>query len=284
MKRIIKKFSFLTILVAMVAVFSVTAYADEPNFDMSLVLASETQLDVYVDGQWNAELSESYGFGDTATIKADEKSGNKLFSHWTANGSIISYSRELKLTMNAHTTLYAVYADSAAESKPVAGFTSITRTNDGKNISFQAIATGDTAGIVYSTTAAGENLKIGGDSVTDVKAEKLTDSTTTMPKSVLDNNKCWLLQIKPVSASTVYHARAYVTIGGTTTYGDEKSVKLSDLKSGVTSVANLDGFESDIDDDLAKVKDELKNSQSSSGHSVNYTIAEKKRHYISCLR
>ena len=135
MKRIIKKFSFLTILVALVAVFSVTAYADEPNFDMSLVLAPETRLVVYVDGECSAELSDSYGFGETAELKAPMVSG-KEFSHWEADGSTISYSNPLDLTMNAHTTLYAIYKSSADKPVSVAGFTSITRTNDGKNKGF----------------------------------------------------------------------------------------------------------------------------------------------------
>ena len=57
-----------------------------------------------------------------------------------------------------------------------------------------------------------------------------------------------MLQITPTSASTVYHARAYVTVGGTTTYGDVKDVKLSDLQSGIWMVANPG---SDIDDKIA---------------------------------
>ena len=141
--------------------------------------------------------------------------------------------------MNANTTLYAVYADAAPATVPVAGFTSITRTDDGERISFQAIASDDTAGIVYSTTATGDSLKIGGANVTNAEAKKLTAEPNTLPQSIMDNNKCWMLQITPASGSTVYHARAYVTVGGTTTYGDEKTVKLSDLESGVSMVTNL---------------------------------------------
>ena len=259
-RRIIRYFSFLTALVALFAVVVFTAYADEAapgnDLDLSRVFASETQLVVYVDGAWSDTLSGSYGVGDTATINAPAGSGSKSFSHWEADGSIISYSRTLKLTMNAHTTLYAVYADAAQAAKPVAGFTSITRTNDGEQIFFQAIAapgsgTLENAGIVYSTTADGDSLKIGGTGVTNVPAEKITGSTTTMPQSVLDSNNCWMLQITPNSGSTVYHARAYVTISGTTTYGDVKVVKLSDLKSGISMKANLEGFEPGTNDKLA---------------------------------
>lgn len=244
----------MTALVALFALLTVAAYAEEPaasepSIDMSYVFTPQIQLTVYVDGEWAPALSNTYGFGDTAAITAPEKSGDKSFSHWTADGSIVSYSRELKLTMNAHTTIYAVYANTAPTEKPVAGFTSITQTNEGESISLQAIASGDTAGIVYSTKATGNNLKIGGTDVTQVAAVKYSDLLTWndeyMPASILDQNNCWMLQITPDSADTVYHARAYVTVDGTTTYGDVKDVKLSELQSGIWMVANPG---SDMDD------------------------------------
>lgn len=256
MKTIIKRFALLTALVALFAALAVTAYADGPDpFDMSLVFAPETQLTVYVDNQWSSALSGTYGFGDKATITADSTINGKTFSHWVAEGSIISYSRTLNLTTNAHTTLYAVYASGTPTTAPVAGFTSVTRTNDGAKISFQAIASADTAGIVYSTTATGNALKIGGTGVTNEAAVKSADLTTTLPNSILDENKCWMLQITPESASTEYHVRAYVTVGETTTYGDVKDVKLSDLESGVSLIANLEGFKPGTNDKLAGLTD-----------------------------
>ena len=267
MKKITKHFAVLTALITALAVCPITAYAEntnsnQPQIDADLILAPETRLNVYVDGEWSANLSESYGFGDKATITAPANSGNKVFSHWTANGSIISYNRTLSLTMNAHTTLYAVYASTAPTAQPVAGFTSITRTNEGDKISFQAIADKDatSVGIVYSTSASGDSLKIGGSGVTNEVAVKLTNSTTALPKSILDNNGCWMLQIKPNSASTVYHARAYVTKNGTTTYGDVKNVNLSDLENGISLIANLGGFESDIDDALNDLNGEIEDT------------------------
>ncbi|MDY6366851.1 MAG: S-layer homology domain-containing protein [Oscillospiraceae bacterium] len=284
MKKIIKHFSFLTALVALFALLSVAAFADEPaepanpaqntNVDLSLVFSPETELTVYVDNQWSSTLSGTYGFGDTVTLNAPTVDG-KTFSHWTADGSIVSYANPLKLTMNAHTTLYAVYANAAPTAKPVAGFTSVTRTNDGGSISFQAIAypNGGTvtgAGIVYSTSATGEDLKIDGIGVTNEVAKKLTDSTTTMPQSVLDSNNCWMLQITPASGDTV-HARAYVTVGGTTTYGDEKTVKLSDLQSGISLIANLEGFEPGINDLLDEIANNMQSRNNNSGSSSSTT-------------
>ena len=270
MKRILKRFMPQTILLVLVAVFAVAAVSvfaavngsTDNKVDLSLVMTPETQLTVYVDGALSGELSREYSFGDSAGITAPSVSG-KVFSHWEAGGSVISYSNPLKLTMNAHTTLYAVYANTAETAKPVSGFTSITRTNEGNKISFQAIAGGGTvegAGIVYSTTASGETLKIGGTGVTNAAAEKLSDTTSKMPQSVLDDNNCWILQIIPDNDSTVYHARTYVTIGGATTYGDVKNVKLSDLESGISLVADPDGMhpdgenKNDIESLLADVK------------------------------
>ena len=266
MKNIIKCFvpqTVLAVLLILLTTAQVTVMATENTdneVDLSLVMTPETQLTVYVDGKWSDSLSGEYGFGDTATITAPAKSGSKTFSHWEADGSVISYDNPLKISMNAHTTLYAVYADTAKNKQPVSGFTSITRTNDGDKISFQAIAGGGdvaTAGIVYSTTASGESLKIGGTGVTNVEAKKLTDETTQMPESVLDENNCWILQITPEDGSTVYHARTYVTVGDKTTYGDVKDVKISDVKSGVSLIADPDGFapsEDDIKSLLGDVK------------------------------
>jgi len=256
-----KLFASMAVVLALLMALAVGAWAtgNANKADLNLVLAPETQLDVYVDGTWSGELSDTYAYGDTATIKAPEASGGKSFSHWTADGSIVSYSNPLKLTMNAHTTLYAVYANSVT-AKPVAGFTSITRTNDGKSISFQAIASGTSAGIVYSTTATGNALKIGGTGVTNEAAVKSADLTTTLPNSILDGNNCWMLQITPASGDTVYHARAYVTVSGTTTYGDVKDVKLSDLQSGVSLTANLDGIDPQTEQDLTNTLANLANS------------------------
>lgn len=275
MKTIIKRFALLTALVALFAALAVTAYADGPDpFDMSLDFAPETQLTVYVDNQWSSALSGTYGFGDKATITADSTINGKTFSHWVAEGSIISYSRTLNLTMNAHTTLYAVYASGTPTTAPVAGFTSVTRTNDGAKISFQAIASADTAGIVYSTTATGNALKIGGTGVTNEAAVKSADLTTTLPNSILDENKCWMLQITPESASTEYHVRAYVTVGETTTYGDVKDVKLSDLESGVSLIANLEGFKPGTNDTLAGLTDGMHIVSYDANSGVGATIMQ----------
>ena len=268
MKKIIRRFAPRTIpavLLVLFAVAAVTAWAAENNNsdtknEIDLQFSTKIQLTTYVDGAWSDALSDDYGFGDTATLTAPAKSGSKNFSHWEAGGSVISYSNPLKLTMNAHTTLYAVYADAAETAKPVSGFTSITRTNEGNKISFQAIAGGGSVegvGIVYSTTASGETLKIGGTGVTNVAAvaaKKLSDTTTEMPQSVLDDNNCWMLRITPDSDSTVYHARTYVTVGGTTTYGDVKDVKLSDLESGISLVADPDGMHPDGENDSKDIK------------------------------
>ncbi|MBQ6755980.1 MAG: S-layer homology domain-containing protein [Oscillospiraceae bacterium] len=251
MKRFLKHFTLLTVLVALLAALAVTAYADDSApVDMSLIFSTETQLMVYVDGEWSGALSDTYGYGESVSLTAPDVA-NKRFAYWEADGSVISYANPLKLTVNANTTLFAVYANNASQEKPVAGFTSITRSADGNSIALNGIASGDTAGFVYSTETTGNNLKIDGTDVTNVAAVKLTDDIAQIPKSALDGNNCYTLKITPVSADTVYHVRAYVTIGDETTYGDVKDVKLSGLQSGVTMIANLEGFEQGINDDLA---------------------------------
>ena len=253
MKKIRKYFALLTALATLFTLMPVAAIAAETDpLDLSLVFSPEAQLVVYADGEWDTERSGVYGAGEYVTLTAPDVP-NKNFSHWEADGSVISYDNPLKLTLNANTTLYAVYASSAPAQKAVAGFTSITRSTDGNSIVLQAIASGETAGIVYSTSATGDALKSGGSGVTDVAAEKITNNSTELPASVMDNNKCYSYKITPESADTVYHVRAYVTVGGTTTYGDEKTVKLSDLQSGISLVANLEGFEPGTNDLLASL-------------------------------
>ena len=270
MKKIIRRFAPQTILAVLLVLFAVAAVtvwaAENSNSDtkneIDLQFSNKIQLTAYVDGAWSGGLSKDYGFGDTATIAAPVSSGSKVFSHWEADGSVISYSNTLKLTMNADTTLYAVYVGSAPDVKPVSGFTSITRTNAGNQISFQAFAspgngTLESAGIVYSTSVSGETLKIDGAGVTNVAVVKAGNLDSTLPESVLDENNCWMLRITPADSSTVYHARTYVTVGGETVYGDVKNVRLSDLESGISLVADPDGKHPDGENDSKDIADLL---------------------------
>ena len=121
---------------------------------MSTMLAPETQLTVNVDGKYDAQLSDTYGYGEKAVVTAPDVQG-KQFSYWTtANGAVFSTSKEVTITMNANTKLNAVYG---AEQKSAApAITSATRNDNGQRIVLHAIATGDVseAGFVYSTTNA----------------------------------------------------------------------------------------------------------------------------------
>ena len=231
--------------------------ANDP-LDMSLVLIPETQLTVYVDGKWSDALSDSYGYGEKATITAPATVDGKNFAYWEADGQPVSTAATLTLTMNANTTLRAVYGGSTPQNVGV-GLTSVTRSSDGSKISLQAIADAQAtdAGIIYSTSASGDALTIGGTGVTQVAAETITGATAELPQSVLDQNKNWMLQIKAADETTVYHVRAYATIGGTTVYSDVKDVTLADLESGIQRIANLGGFEQDIDAALESVAKQI---------------------------
>ena len=280
MKRYIKYLTLLTALTVLFAVMSAQVYAkpiEENDFDMSLVFSPQTQLVVYADGEWSDSLSDTYGYGDSVSLTAPEVDG-KAFAHWEADGSIISYANPLKLTVNANTTLYAIYKNSAPTAKTVAGFTSITSSNNGESIILQAIADGQAegAGIVYSTETDGNSLKIGGTDVTDVAAERITDSTETIPQSVIDNNNCYSLQITPDSYDTVYHVRAYATVDGDTVYGDVKDVKLSELQSGISMIANLEGFdpENGLDEILSGLTDGIKTVTYFANGGVGATLTQ----------
>ena len=280
MKKIIKYLALLTALTVLFAVMNVAVYAEtveDNSLDMSLVFSPQTQLVVYADGEWSDSLSATYGYGDSVSLTAPDIE-NKKFSHWEEDGSIISYANPLKLTVNANTTLYAIYRNSAPTAVPVAGFTSITSSNNGESIILQAIADGQatSAGIVYSTTANGNNLIINGTDVTIVEAQKLTDSTTVVPQSVIDNNNCYALKITPDDYDTVYHVRAYATVDGNTVYGDVKNVKLSELQSGISMIANLEGFdpENGLDEILSGLTDGIKTVTYFANGGVGATLTQ----------
>ena len=213
------------------------------QLDMSTLVAPQTQLTVYADGKWQADLSGTYGYNETVSITAPAVSG-KTFSYWTADGAVVSTNSELTLTMNANTKLRAVYG-AEAQQNPTAAILSATRSNDGQMIMLQAKANAsvDAAGFVYSATNS--TPEIDGNGVTQAEAVKYSALTDAMPASVLDKNNCWTVQINPEDDATIYHVRAYTTISGITTYSDVRDVKLSTLKSGLMMIANLEAFETD---------------------------------------
>ena len=217
------------------------------QLDLSTVAAPQTQLVVFVDGEYSGQLSDTYGYNQTVSLTAPDMPG-KTFSYWTTDdGAVITTAAGMTITMKANTTLRAVYGVGNAQ-KAVA-ITSATRTNDGKSIVLNAITKGtiEGAGFVYSTTAT--EPTIGADGVTQIAAVNYTSMGNTLPASVLDKNKCWSLQITPGenNENTVYHVRAYTTNGGTTTYSEVKDVKLSDLKSGMKLVANIEAFDNNAE-------------------------------------
>ena len=225
--------------------------AEDEKLDMSTMLAPETQLTVNVDGKYDAQLSDAYGYGEKAVVTAPDVQG-KQFSYWTtANGAVFSTSKEVTITMNANTKLNAVYG---AEQKGAApAITSATRNDNGQRIVLHAIATGDVseAGFLYSTTNA--NPTVDEEGVTKVTAVSYSNLATNgadkIPASILDANNCWSLQITPAEQEqdAVHHVRAYVKNGNTITYGDVMDVRLASLKNGLMMIANVDAFENGIE-------------------------------------
>ena len=233
---------------------------------------------VYADGKYNAQLSDTYGYNETVSLTAPDVQG-KTFSYWTADGSVISTGKTLTFTMNANTTLRAVYGAAAVPAVSPAALTSVTRTNDGKSIVLNAISAGSAegAGFVYSTTATGNDLTIGADGVTQIAAVNFTNMGNTLPASVLDKNNCWSAQITPAEADAdaIYHVRAYTTNGGTTTYSEVKDVKLSSLKSRMMMVANIEAFENNLDTSIDDLLTQLQAAgQLPAGYAIEVAAGE----------
>ena len=241
----------------------------DEQLDLSTITAPQTQLVVYADGKYNAQLSDAYGYGETATVTAPDVQG-KTFSYWTADGSVISTGKTLTFTMNANTTLRAIY-DATVPAFSPAGITSVTRSNDGEKINIQAVANGTftEAGFVYSTTATGDNLTIGVEGVETIVAVNYRSLGNKAPASVLDRNNCWSAQITPDAADAIYHVRAYTKNGSDYSYGDVKDVKFSSLKSGVKMTANIEAFEHEADPALSQLLTQLKNAgQLPAGYAI----------------
>ena len=250
----------------------------DEQLDLSTITAPQTQLVVYADGKYNAQLSDTYGYGETATITAPDVQG-KTFSYWTANGSVISTGKTLTFTMKANTTLRAIYDATDAPAQTAAAILSATRSADGQKIVLTGKANGtfENAGFVYSTTATGNDLTIGADGVTQIAAVKYTNMGNTLPASVIDKNNCWSAQITPAEADAdaIYHVRAYTTNGGTTTYSEVKDVKLSSLKSGLMMVANIAAFENNLDTSIDDLLTQLQTAgQLPAGYAIEVAAGE----------
>ena len=248
----------------------------DEQLDLSTITAPQTQLVVYADGKYNAQLSDAYGYGETATVTAPDVQG-KTFSYWTADGSVISTGKTLTFTMNANTTLCALYDEATVPAFSPAGITSVTRSNDGEKINIQAVANGTftEAGFVYSTTATGDNLTIGVEGVETIVAVNYRSLGNEVPASVLDRNNCWSAQITPDAADAIYHVRAYTKNGSDYSYGDVKDVKFSSLKSGMKMTANIEAFEHEADPALSQLLTQLKNAgQLPAGYEITVPAGE----------
>ena len=248
----------------------------DEQLDLSTITAPQTQLVVYADGKYNAQLSDAYGYGETATVTAPDVQG-KTFSYWTADGSVISTGKTLTFTMNANTTLCALYDEATVPAFSPAGITSVTRSNDGEKINIQAVANGTftEAGFVYSTTATGDNLTIGVEGVETIVAVNYRSLGNEAPASVLDRNNCWSAQITPDAADAIYHVRAYTKNGSDYSYGDVKDVKFSSLKSGMKMTANIEAFEHEADPALSQLLTQLKNAgQLPAGYAIEVAAGE----------
>ena len=95
-------------------------------------------VDVYVDGNWDSDLSvEEVLPGTTMTLKAPAIEG-KVFLYWTDGFNIVGYNDSYFLQVNSYYHIYAVYGDEVVEEKPVIAMTDVftTSNNDKDKLSF----------------------------------------------------------------------------------------------------------------------------------------------------
>ena len=201
--------------------------------DEITVFETKVDLTVNIDGEFSGEYSDTYLFDSDIDITAPETSSGKSFSYWEAEGNILSYNRNIKLSLTANTTLNAVYGKTVSESDrsaPTVGFISVNKDDD-NNILFNAMTTADTVtevGIYYSTDA-------------DTKDALISGGTKEI--GTADRNNCWTLILKPKNENEVYYAIPYVTDGTTTYYGTVKKVKLLSLDYATSSSLDFDEIE-----------------------------------------
>ena len=236
------------------------------QIDMSTITAPQTQLYVYADGTWSPDLSGTYGYGQTVTVNAPAVTG-KTFSYWTADGAVVSTASELTLTMNANTTLRAIYDATDAPAQTAAAILSATRSADSQKIVLTGKANGtfEYAGFVYSTTNSEPTRS--DDGIVAVKYSSLPTSGGDQNfYSVLDKNNCFTFD---------YYVRAFTTNGSTTNYSDVREIKLASLKSRMMMVANLEAFETDAEPTLSDLLTQLQAAgQLPAGYAIEVAAGE----------
>ena len=250
------------------------------QIDMSTITAPQTQLYVYADGTWQPDLSGTYGYGQTVTVNAPAVTG-KTFSYWTADGAVVSTASELTLTMNANTTLRAIYDATDAPAQTAAAILSATRSADGQKIVLTGKANGtfENAGFVYSTTNSEPTRS--DDGIVAVKYSSLpTNGGDQNFYSVLDKNNCFTFELPVEDESTVYYVRAFTKNGSTTNYSDVREIKLASLKSRMMMVANLEAFDHDSETSLDEQLTQLRESgQLVAGFPVEVPAGEYVTYY-----
>ena len=247
----------------------------DEQLDLSTITAPQTQLVVYADGKYNAQLSDTYGYNETVSLTAPDVQG-KTFSYWTADGSVISTGKTLTFTMNANTTLRAIYDATDAPAQTAAAILSATRSADGQKIVLTGKANGtfENAGFVYSTTNSEPTSS--GDGIVAVKYSSLpTNGGNQNFYSVLDKNNCFTLELPVEDESTVYYVRAFTKNGSTTNYSDVREIKLASLKSRMMMVANIEAFENNLDTSIDDLLTQLQAAgQLPAGYAIEVAAGE----------
>lgn len=259
---------------ALLAFLAFAALAEEPETpDVPMAYSLSSALTVYVDGDQSLELSGEYPRGENVTLTAPDTANSKTFSYWTLSegGVPVGMETSLTLTVNADTTLYAVYGVETMV-KFVAAFTSIVCCNyAGKDaIALSAICNAgsggkvQSAGIRYTSNQIlgvknqSRNL-LDGDSPFDVektlKSESVGGKVRVSIANLEDDVKeaGWTLYLTPSGGDTRYYAVVYAVVernGDTeTVYSDVREITFDSLDSGVSAIAELGDIASLIADE-----------------------------------
>lgn len=191
------------------------------------ILNNKITVDVYVNNEYSALLSDEYSYGDTAEIEAPATANDKNFSYWESDGSIISYNPKISFTVGANTELDAVYGKNV---------------NHVDTVNILAVSNDDSGKILFDVfSSAGENAEIGIIySKTVSEKSKLISQGTKISKEA-DYNGCCTLDFTPEDENDVY----YVIPCSGGIYGDIKTVSFASTNSGVS--AELADFDSGED-------------------------------------
>lgn len=94
---------------------------------------SSTEYEITVDG-----VAEKHRYNEKVTVSADAEKEGQVFTYWTKDGEIVSYSREYSFYVNSAATLVSNYADAAVAKKAIVTIAEPVKMKEEGKIAFYA--------------------------------------------------------------------------------------------------------------------------------------------------